>query len=322
MAKRPFPVDPSLTAISIAYRNPATARIGTRALPGVSVGSETFKYNLFPVGQAFGTGDAEVGRLGRVPQLTFSTEEKESSVKDYGYDTPIPQADIDEAARQRQMKRSRYDPRAAAVEGITDQLDNDREVRAASIVQDPNNYDAGRQVTLAGTDKFSDFENSDPYGVIDEGFSSTLIYRPNMMTMGRPVWDKLKRNPRLIKAVKGGLTEDGAITKQQFADLFEISLENLLIGEAWINTARKGQQVNLQRVWGNAISLRYVDVSKQAAVDSVMTWGFTAELGSRISGSIDDPDVGLEGGERIRVGERVRELVVAKSLGYLIRNPI
>ncbi len=64
--------------------------------------------------------------------------------KDYGYDTPIPQSDIDEAARQRQMKRSRYDPRAAAVEGITDQLDNDREVRAASIVQDPNNYDAGR----------------------------------------------------------------------------------------------------------------------------------------------------------------------------------
>lgn len=322
MAPRPFPVDPALTAVSIGYRNPASVRIGNRALPGVQVSGETFKYSEFPIDQAFNTGDSEVGRLGRVAQLTFSTTEKESSTKDYGYDTPIPQSDIDEAARLRAEKRSNYDPRAAAVEGITDQLDNDREVRAAGICQDANNYDAGRQITLAGTDKFSDFANSDPYGVIDDGMSATLVYRPNQIRMGRSVWDKLKKHPRLIKAVKGGLSEDGAITRQQFADLFEISLENLLIGEAWINIARKGQEVNLQRAWGNYISLAYINTTKQSAKDAIMTWGFTAELGTRISGSIADPDIGLQGGERVRVGERVRELVVAKSVGYLIKNAI
>lgn len=322
MAARPFPVDPSLTAVSIAYRNPAASRIGTRALPGVNVGGETFKYNVFPIDKAFNTADSEVGRTGRVPQLSFNAKEEESSTKDYGYDAPIPQSDIDEAARLRAEKRSNYDPRAAAVEGLTNQLDNDREVRAAAVVQDPANYDAGRQVALAGTSKLSDFENSDPFGVIDEGMSGTLIYRPNQIAMGRTVWDKIKKHPRLIKAVKGDLTEDGAISRRQFADLFEIEVDNFLIGESWINTARKGQEVNLQRAWGNFISLRYVDVTKQAAIDAIMTWGFTAELGTRISGSLPDPDIGLLGGERIRVGERVRELVVAKSLGYLISNVI
>lgn len=322
MAKRPFPVSASLTAISIAYRNPASTLIGKRALPAVPVSGETFKYNVFPIEEAFNTGDSEVGRLGQVKQLTFSTKEEESSTKDYGYDAPIPQSDIDEATQQRAQKMSNYDPRAAAVEGLTDQLDLDREVRAAKIVQDSANYDAARRITLTSTGKFSDFVNSDPYGVIDEGMSSTLIHRPNQHAMGRMVWDKIKRHPKLIKAVKGGLTEDGAITKQQYADLFEISLDNLLIGEAWINVAREGKEVDLQRAWGNFLSMRYVNVSKQSAKDAVMTWGFTGELGTRISGSIEDPDIGLQGGERVRVGERVRELCVAKSLGYLIVNPI
>jgi hypothetical protein len=122
--------------------------------------------------------------------------------------------------------------------------------------------------------------------------------------------------------VKGGLTEDGAITKAQFAELFEIPVENFLVGVAQVNLARKGQAVNLARVWGKSIQLLYLDPSKKQADGSVITWGMTAELGSRIAGSIEDKDIGLQGGRRVRVGERVRELVVAKSVGYLIQTAV
>lgn len=54
----------------------------------------------------------------------------------------------------------------------------------------------------------------------------------------------------------------------------------------------------------------------------MISWGFTAEFGTRLSGSIDDPDIGLTGGRRVRVGERVRELVVAKEIGVLIQGAI
>lgn len=316
--KRPFPIDPTLTAISIAYKNPAHTLIYSRVLPGIEVSGETFKWNEFPLGEAFTVPELEVGRKGRPAQVEFTAEEKDSSTKDYGLDDAIPHSDVAEAARARAEKRSSFDPRAAAVEGLTNLVELGREVRAAAVVQDPANYSAARKTTLVGNDQFSDFENSDPYEVIDEGFDATLVYRPNTIAMGQSVWSKVKRHPRLIKAVKGGLTEDGAITKAQFADLFEIPIENLLIGMAQVNLSRKGQDVTLSRVWGKSMHLLYIDPSKQAANDAVMTWGFTAELGTRISGSIDDPDIGLEGGERIRVGEKVRELVCAKDVGYAI----
>jgi len=205
---------------------------------------------------------------------------------------------------------------------LTNLIDLDREVRAAAVVQDPNNYAADKKIALAGTDKFSDTANSDPYGVIDEGFDKTLVYRPNTVIMGHSVWSKIKRHPRLIKAVKGGLAEDGAISRQQFADLFEIRAENFLVGEALLNTARKGQNPLLSRVWGNSIQLLYLDMGKRTSNDATMTWGFTAELGTRVSGSIEDKDIGLEGGIRVRVGERAKELVAAKDVGYLIQNVI
>jgi hypothetical protein len=320
--KRPFPISPTMTAISIAYRNPAHTLIGRRALPPLPVLAEQFKWNEYPVGEGFTVPDTKVGRKGQVNQVEFTVIERDGSVEDHGLDDPIPHSDIKAAAQARAEKRSTYDPRNAAVEGLTNLIELGREVRAAAVVQNPANYSVDRKVALVGNARFSDYANSDPYGVIDEGFSKTLVYRPNTIVMGQPVWAKIKRHPRLIKAVKGGMTEDGAITKQQFADLFEISLENLLIGEAMLNVAKKGQDPTLTRVWGKSIQLLYIDPSKQASNDSTITWGFTAEYGTRISGSIDDPDIGLEGGERVRVGERVRELVAAKDVGYQIANAI
>lgn len=322
MAKRPFPVDPTLTAISIGYRNPAHTLIGRRALPPLQVLSEQFKWMAYPLEQGFKLPNAEVGRLGQVNQVVFEGQEQSSFVKDYGLDAPIPNSDVREAARARQEKRSNYDPEQTATEGLTDYIELNREVRAAAVIQDPANYSAGRKIALVGNDQFSDYVNSDPYAVIDEGFDKTLVHRPNTIVLGQPVWSKLKKHPKLIKAVKGGLTDEGSITKQQFADLFEIKLENLLIGEAFLNIAKPGQAANLARVWGKSIQLLYLNPGKASAEDGTITWGFTAEYGNRISGAIDDPDIGLEGGRRVRVGEKVRELVVAKDVGYHIADAV
>lgn len=319
---RPFPTNPTLTAISIGYRNPAHTLIHSRALPPVEVLDETFKWTKFPLSEGVTVPELEVGRKGQVGQVEFTGEEESSSIKDYGLDDPIPQSDIEAARRARAEKRSTMDPENQATEGLTNLVQLGREVRAAAVVQNPANYDADRKIVLTGGDRFDVFASSDPYGVIDEGMDKTLIYRPNHIIMGQPAWSKIKRHPKLIQAVKGGLTEEGAITKAQFAELFEIPVENFLVGVAQVNLARKGQAVNLSRVWGKSIELLYLDPSKKQADGSVITWGMTAELGSRIAGSIEDKDIGILGGRRVRVGERVRELVVAKSVGYMIQNAV
>ncbi|WP_273792384.1 capsid protein [Brucella anthropi] len=318
---RPFVVSPTLTAIAIAYRNPDHVLIGDRLLPGVPVLSEAFKWTKYPIEQSFTVPDARVGRKGQVNRVEFQGQEEDSSTDDFGFDSEVPNSDIAAAAAARKANLSAIDPLALATETLSDLLVLSREVRQAAVMQNPANYSPSRRIVLTGQQKFSDTTNSDPFGVIDDAMGKTLVYRPNTISMGFSAWSKIKRHPKLIKAVKGGLTEDGAISKQQFADLFEISVDRLLVGEAWLNIARKGQAADLQRVWGDSIQLTYVNSTKQDAKDGKITFGFTAELGTRISGTIIDPDIGLEGGERVRVGERVKELVCAKDVGVIIQNP-
>ncbi len=53
-----------------------------------------------------------------------------------------------------------------------------------------------------------------------------------------------------------------------------------------------------------------------------ITFGLTAEEGTRRAGSIPDPHIGLDGGEIVKVGERVKELIIAPMAGYLIADAV
>lgn len=319
---RPFPVDATLTAIAIGYRNDPSEMIHTKVLPTVPVSSGRFTWLSYPIEEAFTVPELEVGRKGQPNQVEFTAKEEKDDVRHFGLDDVIPITDIDEARVARQAGVSKYDPESAAVEGLTRLVLLGRELRASKIVQNPDNYDAARRLILTGGDKLSDFENSDPYDVLNTAMTKPLVYRANNVSMGMEVWEVIKRHPKLIKAVKGGLAEDGAISRAQLAELLEIPATNLHIGASMVNLAAKGQAVNLARVWGKSIQCHYVDTRKASTMDGVLTWGFTAEQEGRISGSIPAPNVGIKGGKQVRVAEMVKEVVCAKSLGYIIQSAI
>lgn len=319
---RPFTVDPKLTAIAIGYRNPASALIADDVMPYVPVGAEKFGWTEYDLAEAFNVPDARVGRRGRVQQLEFGGAEKSDEVEDYGLESPIPYSDIEAAAEARSRRISTFDPEAHATMMLTDTIANIREVRVAGLVHNPASYDPARRVTLAGADQFSDYANSDPIGVIKTGIEGTLIFPPNTMAMGRAVWSKLSSHPKIVNAVKGNLTSEGIVTRQQFAELFSgEGITKILVGDAWYNTARPGQAANLARAWGNHISLLHLNTVANPQGGGI-TFGFTARYGTKISGRIEDKDVGLQGGVRIRTGERVKELIVAKDVGYFIQNAV
>ncbi|HQF31504.1 MAG TPA: capsid protein, partial [Hyphomicrobiales bacterium] len=176
---RPFVVDPALTAIAIAYNNPAQSMIADRVLPRQPVGQETFKWTEYPLVEGFTVPDTRVGRRGQVNQVVFNGEERESAVEDFGLDAPVVMSDINAAAAARAAKRSTYDPEGHAAEAMTRLVELDREIRVAGVVQNPANYAADRKVALAGNEQLSDFVNSDPYGVLDEAIDGLLVYRAN-----------------------------------------------------------------------------------------------------------------------------------------------
>ncbi len=306
----PFPVNPELTAIAIAFRNPQATLIGDLVMPftGQPLGVKAFKWFEHDLAAGYTVPDTLVGRLGKPGEVNWSAAERDGSTKDYGLDEVVPQDDIDQA------KGTPFNPLGGAVERVTNLVNLGRETRVAAMVQDPANYDAASVLALSGASKFSD-DSSDPVRVITEMMDDCII-RPNRLTLGQAVWSKLKLHPKVVKSIYPNSGGDGIVTRQQFADLLEVG--EILVGQSRVNIARKGQAANLARTWGNTIAGHYFDptVTHQGGV----CWGISLRYGTKVAGSRPEPDVGLRGGQRVRSGESVAELVLAKSAGFLISN--
>lgn len=319
---RPFVTSEALTGIAIGYSNPADSLIADRVMPRIQVPAERFKWTFYPTAQMFTVPPTRVGRAGLVSRVAFTGEERTGAVEDYGLEDAIPISDIEEAERMRAQGLGLFDPELVAAAGLTNLILLDREVRVASVVQNPSNYGAARRLALSGTSQFSDYVNSDPIGVLKAAFASTLIRRPNTMVMGRDVWTVLSSHPKLVNAVKGNVTGQGIITPEEFVRLFSgEGLKDLQIGEGYVNTARRGQSEALSRVWGKSIELLHLNGAGRPEQGS-LTWGFSAVLGNRIGGSWEDRNVGLQGGKIIRIGERITEVVVAPDVGYILQNAV
>lgn len=315
---RRFVSSAAMTAAAIGYKNADVSYIGDQVLPRVSVATETFKWLRYNDAEAFTSPEQRVGRKGRVNEVEFSASEQDGSVETYGLQTPIPKSDIDAAAAQRAKGLSTYDPRLRTTSMLTNLLMLGREIRVAAAVQSPANFDAANVTTIANAAERFDVGTGDPEGVINASLTGVLMYRPNTCAMSRATWDKTRRHPGLVKKVKGNAQADGMITREEFAAYFELA--RVLIGEAYGNTAKPGQQMSVSRIWGKHISFLYLDSS--VGPDGGVTWGYSPVWGNKVAGTLPDEDIGLDGGEVIRVGERINELVVCKSAGALIINAI
>lgn len=309
----PFPVTPELTAVAIGYKN--TSLIADDVLPRVPVGLQSFKYTLYPKGTFFTVPETLVGRKGEPNTVEFTGTEVDSSTQDHALDDPVPNADI-ELARAQNMP----DPQMRAVEGITELLLLAREARTAALVFDPAQYATGNKNTaLGGNTLWSDFTagHSDPVGNIMTGLDACIM-RPNVMVMGNSVSSILRRHPAIVKAYNGTAGDSGIVPLQFLADLFEV--EQVLVGQGWVNTAKKGRPPVLERVWGKSMALIYRN--RQADTNRGTTYGLTAQWGTRIGGSEYSAKIGMRGGQIVRAGESVKELITANDLGYLISGAI
>lgn len=308
MANAPFPITPALTAITIAYRN--AKLIADSILPRVPVSKQEFKYLKQTLAESFTLPDTKVGRKGQPNRVDFSAIETPDATQDFGLDDAVPQADIDNAP-------DNYDPLGRATEGVTDLIVLAREKRTADLVFTLNNYPAANRVTLAGGNQWSDFVNSNPISDVMLALD-TVIQRPNIMVIGRAAFSKLVQHPKIVKAVLGNAGDSGIARREDIAQLFE--LDEVLVGEGWVNTAKKGQAAALVRVWGKHASL--LVRNPLGDTQRGLTFGYTAQFGTRVAGTITDPNIGLRGGQVVRAGESVKELIAANDLGYFIQNAV
>ncbi|MBI5058959.1 phage capsid protein [candidate division KSB1 bacterium] len=301
----PFPIQPQLTAIAIAYKN--GAYIADSVLPRTPVGLKAYRYRKYSLGDSFSIPDTSVGRTSRPNQVEFGFTEETGYCMDHALDDPVPQDDIDNAP-------ANYNPLGVSTEFTSNLIELDREARVARLVQDAANYPATNKAALSGTSVFTD-PASDPIATIMSAMDS-MIVRPNAMVVGRQAWSALIRNAAINKAVNRNVGDKGVARKRDLADLFELSY--IFVGESWLNCAKKGQSPTIARVWGPHIVLIYRDVLSGPARGT--TFGFTAQFGTRMAGAEAEKNIGMRGGQMVRVGESVDEKICAAEMGYLIQN--
>lgn len=316
MAKTPFIIVPELTAVAVAYRQ--ANLIADQVLPYVPVNTQEFRYKKFALGDAFTVPQTLVGRKGAPQQVEFGETEVTDSTQDHGLDAPVPNADIEAFERARAAGQvSTTDPLLRATSQVMQLNMTAREKRAAELVFNAASYGTSNKVTLSGTGQWSDYTNSNPQTAITTALDG-MIMRPNVAVFGRRTWSVLSQHPKLCAAIYKNGTTAGSISRQAFAELFE--LDEVLVGDGWINTAAKGQAPVVTRLWG--LHAAFLHRNMQADTDYGLTFGFTARFGGRIGGLIEDPDMGLRGGKRARAGESVKELITANDLGYFFQNAV
>lgn len=309
----PFPINPVQTGIALAYKNKAL--IADSVIPRINVGTQEFKYQVYDKKDRFTVPETLVGRKGVPNELEFGTTELAAFTKDYGLDAVIPNDDIIQAA----SGGTNYNPVNHHTEVLTDLILLDREKRVADLVFNPSSYNTGFKVNVGSTptDQWSDYTNSSPREQILAALDEPLM-RPNVFIISTNVWRILRQHPQIVSSILGNSGKEGMITRQQLADLLEI--EEVIVGQGRLNIAKPNQNANIVDVWGNHASLIYRN--RMANNQSGATFGFTAQYQGRIAGQMPEPKVGLRGAVRVRVGESVKELVIAKDLGYFFENAI
>lgn len=312
--KFPFVPSPQYTAIALAYSN--REMIADQVLPRITVSAREFKWDEHAKSSMFQVPSTLVGRKGSPNEVEFTAVERTSSVGDYGLDDVVPVEDIEAA-----QGKPGLDPLGRATEGVSQLIMLDREIRTADLVFNPATYPVGNKVQLSGNDQWNEYTQaaSDPVEDILTAKEAALMPY-NTCVMGEAVWYALRRHPKLLSAyfpvnASGG----GILNIQQFQELFEF--ERVLIGRAYKATSKPGQTLALSRVWGNHFGMMHQNPLASLRGNGV-TFGATAEHGTRFAATMDEPKVGLRGATRVRVGETVKELITAADCGYLIQDAI
>lgn len=313
----PFTLIPRLTQIAMAVK--PQGMIADLVCPRIPVPGEKFNYTKLTTEEAFTIPDVRVGRTGAPNTVEFGGVDTTDSTEDYGLDDPVPNKDIKNATG------TNYDPLAAAAERTALLVQLAREQRVANLYFGLNTYAASLRTTLSGTGQWSDFANSDPTGAILTMFDSMLV-RPNVGVVGRAVWTKLRQHPKVVAAVLnnanglGGASAAGVIARKAVADLLE--LDDIYVGESFYNSSKKGQAAAYNRLWGKHAAFMRIDKAVRDTRAGLPTFAFTAQWGDAVGGTIADSNIGLDGGQRVRVGEHIKELVCFQEVGCFFQNAV
>lgn len=237
-------IDPIITEVARGWR-PNAPGIADILFPYVPVAQRAGKI------LAFGKEDFQLVDTVRAPgantkriQVGYLSEP--FALLDHSLEALVPREISEEAAAVPGIDLVRIN-----VAKVQNAMHLEREVAASRLAADPAKYAASNKVTLAGADQWSN-DASDPLDDIEvgkEAIRQQIGRRPNVLTLGPAVVQRLRRHPKILDRLSTS-TDRTPATLAQLAAFFEV--DQVVEGGAVYHNG-----TSFVDVWGKSALLAY-----------------------------------------------------------------
>jgi len=301
-------VSPLLTKISLAYKN--ESYIADQILPTVPVVKDTAQIATYGMDnlriesalRAQGAGANEVGHT-----LTLGAHYilQDRALKDFV------------SVEEENNADSPISPRQDATEFLTDRLDVIKEFELASAMA--NTGVVTQNVTLSGTDQWSDYTNSDPFDDIKTAITTVRSgsgMNANTIVMSYTVMMTLINHPDVIARCPNVQVVTSANVMQAIQLAFP-GITKVLVGNAQYNSGVEGGTDTLSDIWGKHFWVAYI--SDRPRLKS-RSFGFTYQKSGEGRAVEVLPFDADRKGRFVRVNEKYDQKIVDNKCMYLIKN--
>jgi hypothetical protein len=327
MARTPFPtLSIPLSGVAVNYAGINMAQrgyIADRVAPRRRITSQQFHWFSSKIDEAFTVEDTQIDRLGQVNEILQGWTRQDDSTRDFALSQPVPRTDEMEAS----VQGIPFNLRASAARNVTNRVQLGREIRVATLVNSAGSYLTGYTADKTAA-RWSDFANSDPVADVRDAQSKMLV-RPNVGVTSRRVADILERHPKVAAALGGSLQSGQYNDLARVARLF--NLREIIVGDTLYQTSKPGQSLTTGNIWADNFAMHYQDgvaadgtTSLSSADDQSPAFLATFQLGDWIANEelVEPGQMGILGGVRVMVGERLRERQIAPYAGFLFQNVV
>lgn len=266
-------IDQALTNISIGYKN--EAYIADEIFKPLPVQKQSDKYYVYGM-EMFRQHDDLRAPGTEANEITWTLSGDQYFCEGHALRHAIPDEELQNADPA-------FNIQADAVELITDGILLNKEVDAANLVLNPNNYAPGLSVVMGSNGapaKWDDYTNSNPR--LDIAKAKQAVHkrsgvRPNTLIISEPVLNTLLLHPKLIQVIQ--YVQAGILTLDQLKVI--LGVENILVGSALKSSVTNAGQANpgspepLDYIWGNSAVLAYIPKAparKQVALGYTFMW--------------------------------------------------
>jgi len=311
---RDLHIDAPLSNLAIKAFNGAEDFVGPKLFPIIPVDKQSNKYYTISKDQWLRVPSSLRAPKTSPRRIEFDVSSDSYFAFNYALAAENALEDLDNADVALRLRET-------STQNVTEALLRDLEVRLVNLVTSISNIGSG--VALTGTNKWSDFTNSDPIADITSGHAfiqNNTGLLANTLVIDKDTFYTVRRHPVLLDMFK--YTQGGMLEEAQLKSVFGV--DTIHIARGIKNIGIEGQVGSLANIWGNIALLARVIPAM-----SVQTATFGLAFRWTPAGVPSDMQVfrynDADPGKKIEVlecGYYQDEQIVAPQLAYLINNTL